>query len=49
VRLEGAVADRKEIMARFLVPEEDTQKQRRRGVRANLSSIKLPLVSIVCL
>ena len=36
-------------MARLPVPEEDTQKRRRRGVRANLSSIKLPFVGIVYL
>jgi hypothetical protein len=40
VRLEGGCGRGKEIMAHLPVPEEDTQKRRRRGVWANLSSIK---------
>ena len=40
VRLEGGRGRGKENMARLPVPEEDTQKRRRRGVWANLSSIK---------
>ena len=42
VRLEGTVANGRRSWPVFQLSEEDTQKRCRRGVRANLSSIKLP-------